>query len=306
MKQTSELDWLNFHHLRYFWAVAHAGSLRGAAEQLRVSAPSISTQLSALQDTLGEPLFRREGRRLALTDYGRRVLGYADDIFALGRELLAARAGGGSALRPKRLAVGIVDSLPKVAAYELLRPALQAVPELTLACEEGSLPELLGRLLAHQVDVVLADEPSGQHPGARTFDHLLLAGGTAFQAAPALAATLRGKFPQNLDGAPALLPAYASPLRRELEEWFRQRDIRPRVVGEFADPAMAKVAAADGLGFLALPDLLSQEATSTYRFVTLGRTRNCRASFYALTAERRVEHPGVLAILEARRRSNRA
>ncbi|MBS0657641.1 MAG: LysR family transcriptional regulator [Verrucomicrobia bacterium] len=297
------MDWLNYHHLRYFWVVAHAGSLRRAAEQLRVSAPSISTQLSALQEALGEPLFRREGRRLALTDYGRRVLGYADDIFALGRELLASRLGGGSGLRPRRLAVGVVDSLPKLAAYELLRPALQSVSDLTLAAEEGSLPELLGRLLAHQVDVILADEPSGQHPGARTFDHLLAATGTTFHAAPALAKKLRGAFPRNLDGAPALLPSFGSPLRRELEEWFRRRSIRPRVVAEFADSAMAKVAAADGLGVLALPDVLSLESVSQYRFVTVGRSRSCRASVYAITAQRRVEHPGVVALLAARARS---
>lgn len=301
MEQKRDLAWLNFHHLRYFWVVAHEGSLRQAAARLHVSPPSISTQLGALEEALGEPLFHREGRRLVLTEFGATVLGYADEIFSLSHELLASRAGDRRTARPRRLSVGIVDSLPKVATMEFLRPALAAAPGLTLACEEGSLPELLGRLAAHHFDVVLADQPAGPHPGARTFDHLLLVDDTTFHAPAGVAAELSGRFPACLDGAPALLPSHRSPLRLELDAWFRRHDLNPRVVGEFADPALAKVAAAEGLGFLPLPSMISEEAIRHFDLRVLGRARDCRSHFYAITAARRVEHAAVAAIISARR-----
>ena len=289
-------EWLNYHHLRYFWCVAREGGLRRAAERLRVSSPSISAQIAALEAALEEKLFRRGGRALALTAFGRTVFGYADEIFALGRELLRVRSADGAAVAP-RLNAGVVDSLPKLAAFHLLRPALQAQRGVVLSCHEGALPDLLGQLASHRLDVVLADEPAPPGAPGRTFNHRLGSSATVFLAAPALAQTLRGRFPRCLHRAPALLPAPRTVLRRDLDDWFRRARVEPRVAGEFDDLALAKVAAAEGLGFVPLPATVGEEAGERFKLQTLGRTNGCRTHFYAITAERRLTHPAVQAII---------
>jgi len=284
--------WLNYHHLRYFHAVAAEGSLRRAAEKLRVSQPSISTQIKMLESALGERLFRRSGRALTLTEFGRMVQTYATDIFALGQELLASSRRG-VASRSMRLQVGIVDSFPKLLSFDILRPVMNHRPPVLLTCHEGKLDDLLGQLAAHRLDVVLSDEPPPALGSVKTFTHPLGSSGIAFCASPALTRTLRGRFPACLRDAPALLPTPGTPLRRELETWFARAGVAPRVVAEFQDAALANVAAMEGVGFTAVPLLVLADAIERYGYEVLGRTQDCCARLFLITPERRIEHPAL-------------
>ncbi len=224
------MDWLNYHHLRYFWTVAKEGSLRKASEKLRVSQPSISAQIQTLQQAFGEPLLRRHGRTLALTEMGRVVLGYAEEIFSLGEELLSTvKAGGGN--RSIKFNVGIADSVPKLVAKEILKPVFFRQPPVHVVCHEGNVEELLVQLSAHRLDLVLADEPASSSVKFKTFNHLLGTCGVTFCAAPALARKLRKGFPRSLDGMPALLPTHNTNLRSSLEKWFQAAKIRHRLSG---------------------------------------------------------------------------
>lgn len=293
-----KVDFLNYHHLRYFWAVAREGSLRAAAEQLRVSQPSICAQIQLLEQSLGGDLFRQSGRSLALTDFGQLILGYADEIFALGSELLSA-VKQAPAARVLHLNAGIVDSFPKLMSYDILRPIFEHQPPVQLSCREGKLTDLLAQLTTHRLDVVLADEPASPGIAGRIFNHLIGSCGVTFCAVPVLARTLRGRFPRNLDRTPALLPTQNCHLRRDLENWFRRVGISPRIVAEFEDAALTKIVATRGVGFIAVPTLVEAEAIERYGFVPLGRTRDIETQFFAITAERRLTHPAILAITSA-------
>jgi LysR family transcriptional activator of nhaA len=288
-------NWLNYHHLRYFHTVAAEGSLRGAALKLGVSQPSMCTQIKQLEGALGEPLFRRSGRNLVLTEFGRIVLTYATDIFALGQELLTATSRGPSS-RTMRLQVGIVDSFPKLLSLDVLRPVFSHEPPVLLSCQEGKLEDLLGQLSAHRLDAVLSDEPPPSQGSVKTFTHPLGSSGVSFCAAPALARKLKGRFPACLHKAPALLPAQNTPQRRELDIWFSQVQAEPLVVGEFADAALAKVVATEGVGFTAVPTIVVRDAVERYGFELLGSTEECRTQLYLITAERRIQHPALVAL----------
>jgi LysR family transcriptional activator of nhaA len=294
----TEADWLNFHHLRYFWAVAHHGSLRKAAEALRISQPSISAQLKLLESALGEPLFRRSGRVLVVTEFGRVIQGYADEIFRLGRELLTAGRRG-HASQALRLHLGVVDSFPKLVSLDVLRPLLAQVPPVHVSCREGKIDDLLGQLAAHRLDALLADEPPPSGATVKTFTHELGGSGITFCAAPALARRLRGRFPRNLDGAPMLLPTPNTALRRDLETWFRSVGVSPVVIGEFEDAALAKIVATDGHGVTVVPTVVVADAMERYSYVSLGKTESCRMQLFLITAERRIEHPAVVLLARA-------
>lgn len=287
-------EWLNYHHLRYFHAIAREGSLRGASEVLRCSQPSICTQVKQLEEALGEVLYKKSGRSIALTSFGRVVYEYADSIFSIGRELLstARRASSSATLR---LQVGILDSFPKLLSIEVLKPVLERRPVVHVTCREGKLEELLGQLGTHRLDAILSDEPPPSGMQVKTFSHLLGESGLTFCASPDLAARLkkRGAFPRLLHDAPLLLPTQNTALRRDIERWFGAREIEPLVVGEFEDAALAKVVAAEGFGVTAVPTLVEAEAVGRYGFVPLGRTEECGVSLYLITAERTFEHPGV-------------
>jgi LysR family transcriptional activator of nhaA len=300
MEVSEPSDFLNFHHLRYFWAVAHEGSLRGASEKLGVSQPSICAQVKLLESALGEDLFRTKGRSLALTEFGQLILGYADEVFTLGGEILrAARQAPTS--RALRLNAGIVDSFPKLMSYDILRPIFEHEPPVQLTCHEGKLPDLLAQLTTHRIDVVLSDEPASPGMTAKVFNHALGTCGVTFFAMPSLARSLQGRFPGNLDGAPALLPTQNCHLRRELEKWFTAVGVRPRVVAEFEDAALSKIVATRGLGFVAVPTLVAAEAIQRYGFTAIGETTELESSFFAITAERRLTHPAILALTAATR-----
>jgi LysR family transcriptional regulator, transcriptional activator of nhaA len=292
------MEWLNYHHLRYFWTVAKEGSLKQAAEKLHVSQPSISGQLSELEEALGEKLFRRSGRSKVLTDAGQVAFRYADEIFTLGRELVNAVKQRPTA-QALRLYVGVADSFPKLVTNEILKPVFAMSQPVHVICREGKLEDLLGQLAAHRLDIVLADEPASSGTKVRTFNHPLGESSTAFCAAGKLAATLKKGFPKSLHEAPALLPSDNTSLRRAVEAWFRAIGVVPRVVAEFEDLALMKVMAAEGRGFIALPSVVSAEAVRRYGFRVLGVSDACRVQFHAITAERRIMHPAVTVMTSA-------
>jgi LysR family transcriptional regulator, transcriptional activator of nhaA len=289
------MEWLNYHHLRYFWVVAQEGNLARASERLHVSQPSISEQIRELEEAMGERLFRREGRGKALTEVGQMVLGYANEIFALGEELMSSVKGQGAG-RIIRLNVGIVDSLPKLLTNRILKPVFDMKQPVHVICREGKLEDLLPQLGAHRLDLVLADEPSAGDLKSKTFNHRLGASTLTLCAAPVLARTLKRRFPKSLNEAPALLPAANTSLRRSLEKWFQNERITPKVLAEFDDLALMKALAADGRGFIALPTAAFEEARNHYGFMALGLAGKAREHFYAITAERRMSHPAVTEI----------
>jgi LysR family transcriptional activator of nhaA len=295
MEESPDTDFLNYHHLRYFWSVAKEGSLRRASEKLRVSQPSMCTQIKLLEASLGETLFRTSGRSLVLTEFGRLIYGHAEEIFTLGGEILRAtkKAPG---IRGLRLHVGIVDSFPKLMSYDILRPVLEHQPPVQLTCHEGKPADLVSQLYTHRLDVVLSDEPASPGITGKVFNHLLGSSAITFFAMPGLAKKLKGRFPRNLDGAPALLPTQNCNLRRDLEKWFRSKGVEPRVVAEFEDAALTKIVATSGHGFIAVPTVVAAEVVERFGFVAVGRTKEVETHFYAITAERRFTHPAILAI----------
>ncbi len=296
------MEWLNYHHFLYFWMVAREGSIARAAKELRLAEPTISGQIRRLEEVLGEKLFRREGRRLVLTEVGRVAFRYADEIFTLGREFLETVRGHGTG-RPLRLVIGVTDALPKAIVHRLLEPALRLGEPVCLICrEDRSLEGFLAELAVHGLDLVLADAPAGPELPVRLFSHLLGECGTSFFASGRAAAGLRKKFPGSLDGAPFLLPGRNAALRRTLEGWFETQKLRPRIVGEIDDSALVKVFGEVGLGVFAGPSAIEAEVLKRYRLRVIGRVSTLRQRFYAISAERRLSHPAVVAIADAARK----
>jgi LysR family transcriptional activator of nhaA len=293
------MEWLNYHHLLYFWAVAKEGGLRKASEKLHVSEPSISAQIRLLEEELGDKLFLRQGRKLALTELGQFALGYADEIFSLGSEFIAAaKRHGPVQKRALRFTIGVEDSFSKLLSYEILKPLFRSDLDLRLVCREGKAEELLAQLAAHRLDAVLADEPGTGAMKFKVFSHQLGKSTVAVCAPPKIARSLRNGFPRSLHQAPALLPTANTSLRRSLDEWFHAAGIQPRIVAEFEDGALMKVAAANGHGFIAVPSLTVPECVTRFRLADVGRLERCTDVFYLITGERRITHPAVLRMSE--------
>ncbi len=246
------MQWLNYHHLLYFWVVAKEGTIAAACKELNLAQPTISAQLRALERSLGEKLFTRVGRNLALTETGRVVYRYADEIFSLGRDLLDTVQGRPTG-RPLRFNVGVADVLPKLVAYRLLEPALHLPEQVQLVCHEGSPPELLTRLAVYELDLVLSDSPIGPDVKVRAYNHLLGVCCVSIFVTKELASKYRRRFPKALDGAPFIIPTANTALRRAMEHWFDFEDIRPSVFGEFEDSALLKVFGQAGVGLFAAP-----------------------------------------------------
>ena len=296
------MDWLNYHHLLYFWTVAKKGSITQACKELRLAQPTISGQLRSLEEQLGEKLFTRVGRRLELTEVGKLVYRYADEIFSLGRELTDVLKGKPQG-RPARLIVGISDLMPKLVAYQILQPALNLGSAVHLICYEDQPDRLLLSLSAHELDLVLTDAPAYPTVQAPVFSHLLGSSSIALFAAPAVSAQYRKNFPARLDGAPFLMPMQNSTSRRTLDRWFDQHDIRPRVVGEFQDLALLNVFGHAGVGIFASPTAVEDQVRKYHQVALVGRLDTAKEEFYAISAERRIKHPAVVAISQSARQS---
>lgn len=294
------MEWINYHHLLYFWTVARKGGIAQACAELHLAQPTISGQLRALEDSLGEKLFTRVGRRLVLTDVGQVVYRYADEIFTIGGELtdvLKGRPRG----RPVRLVVGISDVIPKLIAYRILQPALSLEGGVELVCHEDDPERLLLDLSAHELDLVLTDAPAGSAVRVRVFNHLLGSCGVALFAAPGIAARYRKSFPQGLEGAPLLVPMENSASGRAVSEWFDAHGIRPRIIGEFQDSALLSVFGGAGAGIFAAPIAIEREVRRYYRVARIGVLDTVAAEYYAISAERKIKHPAVVAISETAR-----
>lgn len=289
------MDWLNYHHLLYFWTVARTGSIVKASEQLRLTQPTISEQIRLLENSLGEKLFQKVGRNLVLTETGKTVYGYAEEIFALGKELTDSVHGRPTA-RPMRLLVGITDSVPKLIAYRLLEPALKTGSKIRIICHEGAPDALLARLAVHELDVVITDFPLPPTVNVKAFSHLLGECGVTFFGPTAQAAKYRSRFPKSLDGAPMLLPNESSSTRRSLDQWFDANGIRPQVIGEFEDSALMNVFGQAGAGLFAGPSAIEKEIVQQFRVKPIGRTDAITECFYAISTERRLKNPAIVAI----------
>ena len=294
------MERINYHHLLYFWVVAREGGLVAAGKVLRLSHPTLSAQIHTLEDQLGEKLFTKVGRKLALTEMGRVVFRYADEIFALGREMVDTVKGRATG-QPLRLNVGIVDAVPKLIVRRVLAPALALTEAVKLVCREGSYEALLADLAQHALDIVISDAPVPAGSHVRAHNHPLGDTGITFFGTKSLVKTYKRGFPASLTGAPMLLPIEKLALRRSLNEWFDQRSLKPRVVAEFEDSALLKVFGGDGVGLFPVASVVEREVVAQYGVEILGRVPEVRERFYAITLERRLEHPAARAICEAAR-----
>lgn len=289
---------LNYKQLHHFWNVARAGGIVRASERSGLAPQTLSGQIAALEASLGVTLFRRQGRRLALTETGQVVLTYAEEIFRTGSELeeaLRNRASG----RAIPFRVGIADVVPKTIAWRLLAPAMAITQPLRIVCRENKLERLLGELAIHNLDVVLADSPVPGHMDVRGYSHKLTESAVALFAAPSLADSLTSPFPECLDRAPMLLPSAEAALRPPLMRWFENRRVAPRVVGEFDDSALMKSFGEAGAGLFPAPELIADEVCRQYGVRKLGVLSGLTDSYYAISVERRLTHPATLAISKA-------
>ena len=292
------MEWLNYHHLLYFWMVAREGTIARAGEQLRLAQPTISGQIRMLEEQLGEKLFERSGRNLVLTDVGRLVYEYADQIFALGREMLDTLKDRPTG-KPMRFHVGVTDEVSKIMAYRFLRPALSIPSPVFMVCREGPLDRLLGDLAVHALDLVLADTPMASTIKVKAYSHPLGDSPISICATADLAAQYRKGFPRSLQGAPFLMPTEAKSLRRALEQWFDKENIRPKLAGEFDDSALLKTFGQAGAGLFAVPTAIEDEVVRQYGVAVVGQLDDVRERYFAISVERRLKHPAVVAISAA-------
>lgn len=294
------MDWINYHHLLYFWVVAREGSVMRACEELQLSQPTISGQLAKFEKSLRRKLFRRAGRGLELTEEGRILFRYADEIFTIGREMTEALKGRVSG-RPLRFTVGVADVLPKLVVYRLLEPACRLDEPIELVCQEGKLDSLLADLAVFHLDVVLSEAPASAHARVRAFNHLLGSCDVSVYGTGELAERYRPGFPQSLAEAPWLLPTPGTALRRDLEKWFDSLDVRPKIAGEFSDSGLLKAFGQAGMGLFAGPTAIDAEIRRQYQVELVGRIEDIRFQCYAITVQRRLKHPAVVAISKAAR-----
>jgi LysR family transcriptional activator of nhaA len=291
------MEWLNYHHLLYFWMVARRGSIARACEDLHLAQPTISGQLRMLEESLGEKVFARQGRRLVLTEVGQTVYQYADQIFTLGSELTDLLKGRPRD-QPMRLLVGVSDLIPKLIAYRILKPALSMKGGIQIECYEDTPEKLLVSLSAHELDLVLMDAPAYSAARVRVFNHLLGSSTVGLFASPALAKAYRQDFPKSLSGAPFLLPMQNSGFRQFLDQWFEEQSIQPRIIGEFQDTALMSMFGRSGTGIFAAPLAIEREVCKSYGVTKFGDLGTRMMEFYAISAERKIKHPAATVIAE--------
>jgi LysR family transcriptional regulator, transcriptional activator of nhaA len=289
---------INYRHLHYFWVTAREGSFTRAAERLGVAVQTVSAQIGLLEASLGAALLTPQGRRLVPTEAGRVALGYADQIFPLGERMIET-INNANAEPTLRLSVGIADALPKLIAFRLLSRVATPPEPVRLICEEGDFDDLLADLALHRFDVVLTDRPAAASANLRVYNHPLAACEITLFGTPALAKRGRLNFPASLDDMPVLLPTRGNALRGRVDQWFAAREIRPRLVGEFEDSALLMTFGKSGLGLFPAPALLADDIAAQYGAMPVGELTGVREEFYAITAERRIRHPAVEALLKA-------
>jgi LysR family transcriptional activator of nhaA len=291
---------LNYRQLHYFWIVAKTGSIVRACEQLNLTPQTISGQLSQLERSLGVDLFQRVGRQLELTEAGRQALPYAEQMFQLGSELetvLRSQAGEQQLL----FRIGVADVVPKSIVYRLLAPTMVIEQPIRISCREDKLERLLADLAIQRLDLVISDSPMPPHLDIKGLSQKLGECGISFFATREVAGQLGTPFPQCLHGAPLLIPGQDTVVRGRLMRWFADQKIQPRIIGEFDDSALMKAFGKSGSGIFVAPSVIADEVRSQYAVEILGQTDAVTESFYAITVERKVRHPGIIAIAEGAR-----
>lgn len=292
------MEWLNYHHLLYFWTVAKEGTIAKASDTLRLSQPTISEQIRNLEGSLGVKLFQKQGRNLVLTKEGQLAYRYSDEIFSRGRELTDVLRGA-KAAHAERLNIGIADVVPKFIAYRLILPALKLPNHPRMICREGRADKLIAQLAIHELDLVISDAPLDPSIRVQAYSHLLGRSGLSFFAHSRLMKGAKKDFPDCLNGMPFLLPAEKTDLRRSLDHWFEAQEVHPKIAGEFDDSALAAVFAEDGVGAFAAPTATEMEVCRQFDVKVLGRTQDILESFYAISLDRKLKHPALMAISKA-------
>ena len=294
------LEWLNYHHLYYFWMVAREGTVSAAANQLRLARPTVTTQIRDLEKSFGHKLFRQQGRGLVLTEFGQQVFPFAEEIFSVGRELREFVKTGQIGDRI-RFRVGMPDVVPKLIAFELLKPALQMADPLRVVCSEGPLTQLLADLALHKLDLVLSDSPAPTSYDVQVYSHELGACGLSLLATASLTKAYEPDFPQSLSNAPLLLPTEHTAVRRSLDRWLHDREIYPQIAAEFQDSALLKVFGQAGEGIFPVPTAIEDIVIKQYGVQLVGRIADIRDKFYAISVEKRVQHEATLRIVKQAR-----
>jgi len=294
------MEWLNYHHLLYYWTVVRTGTVAAASAELKLAPPTVSVQIRRLEDQMGEKLLRRSGRHVVPTEMGQVVYRYADEIFNLGRELVDTVRGRPTG-RPMVVTIGVADAFPKSIARWLIEPALRLSEPVRILCREGNAEQLLAELSVQTLDVVLADAPIGPSVKVRAYNHLLGESELTFFGVPRLARVYRPGFPKSLHNAPMLLPTAVTGVRRTLDSWFDSLDIRPRVIGEFDDSELRWEFGGTGLAVFTAPLVLEAFLARLYNVQRIGRVPRAVARYYAISVDRRLKHPAVVAICEAAR-----
>jgi LysR family transcriptional regulator, transcriptional activator of nhaA len=292
---------MNFKHLHYFWVTAKAGGIMRAGEQLHTTPQTLSGQIKLLEDWLGRKLFRKSGRQLELTEDGRLALGFADQIFGLGHEMEVALREARGGQRVLDFSVGVADSVAKSVAYRLLEPALSVATPVRLICVEGKFNDLLAQLALQKLDLVIADEPMSRRISVKAFNHPLGSTTMSFFCTPALKTQLKGDFPQCLNDAPMLIQGASASIRQQLEGWLTRHQIHPRVIGEFDDGALMTAFGREGRGVFMSPTVLEAETIAQFGVEVIGRSSELVEEFFAVSVERRITHPCVVAITDAAR-----
>ncbi|MFO1123854.1 MAG: transcriptional activator NhaR [Methylocystis sp.] len=292
------MERLNYQHLFYFWNVAREGSVTRASEKLGLAQPTISGQIAVFESSIGAQLFRKEGRKLVMTETGRTVFNYADEIFSIGRELGSALKSHAGAVSV-RLSVGVSNALPKLVVYRLLEPALAVNNQVV--CHEDKTERLLAELPVHGVDLVLSDWPATGGADARIYNHLIGECGVAAFGGSDLQQRYRKNFPRCLDGAPLLLPTTNTALRRSLDQWLDANSLFPKIVAEVEDSALLKTFGAAGAGVFMAPTAVRAQVEQQYGVKHIATLDGVSERFYAITAQRKIKHEGVVAILERAR-----
>lgn len=291
------MDWLNYHHLMYFWTMAREGSVSKAADKLHLSQPTISGQLRQLESAIGTKLYERVGRELRLTETGKIVFEYADEIFSTGHELMQ-RLKGNQTCRSLPFVIGVPDFVPKLIAYRLIEPIFRMEQPVQLTCYEGKLSELLADLAMHRLDLVISDSPAGSQVSVKAYNHPLGECGVSWVGTKARVDGLTGQFPQSLAGQPLLLPTQNTVLRRSVEQWLEKQDFEPTVVAEIEDSALLKILASQGIGIAPVADPVLSDVEGQYGLHPIGSLEGVSMQFVAISAERKVTHPAVKLISE--------
>ena len=292
---------MNFKHLHYFWVTAKAGGIMRAGEQLHTTPQTLSGQIKLLEEWLGRKLFQKSGRNLELTEDGRLALGYADQIFSLGAELENVVRLPRGVHKVLDFKVGVADSVTKSLAYRLLEPALNLEDPVRMICSEGKFPDLLAKLALNQLDLVIADEPMSKRMSVKAFNHELGSTPMSFFCAPALRKSLKGDFPECLNNAPMLIQGAQASIRQQWEGWLSRHQLHPRTIGEFDDGALMNAFGRKGRGIFMAPSVMEADIVEQFGVEVIGRSDELVEEFFAVSVERRITHPCVVAITKTAR-----